>query len=47
MRLRYCLIYLVDVMLGHHGWLTPRQIYGDCCSIWVALPVDWLGGGKR
>lgn len=34
MRIKYCLIYLADVVLGRHGFLTPRQVYGDFMTIW-------------
>ena len=35
-KLKYCWRYLYDVAVGHHGRLTPRQIWGDVRSIYGA-----------
>ena len=38
MRLFYCCRYLLDVALGRHGRLTPRQIRGDLRYIAAGQP---------
>ena len=33
-RAKYVARYLIDVVLGRHGWLTFRQVCGDCREIY-------------
>lgn len=33
-RAKYVVRYLIDVVLGRHGWLTAREVWGDCREIY-------------